>query len=137
MRCDCHVHIVGPSEKYPQVPDRTYLAGVASVATLKSLGATRGINRFVIVQPSFYGADNSMTLDVLDELAGYGRSVAVIDPTVTLPETLAAFHRRGVRGLRINLYSPIKPPGDTSTITRKIAPMSVWKRSPMKLIRCE
>ena len=111
MRCDCHVHIVGPAQSYPQVPDRTYLAGVASVATLKALGAARGIDRFVIVQPSFYGADNSATLDALDELAGNGRGVAVIDPTATSPETLAAFHRRGVRGLRINLYSPIKPPG--------------------------
>ena len=27
------------------------------------------------------------------------------------PDTLADFHRRGVRGLRINLYSPIKAPG--------------------------
>src|SRR5438105_15908734 len=99
MRCDCHVHIVGPAQKYPQVPDRTYLAGVASVATLKALGAARGIDRFVVVQPSFYGADNSMTLDALDELAGHGRGIAVIDPTATSTETLASFHRRGVRGL--------------------------------------
>jgi predicted TIM-barrel fold metal-dependent hydrolase len=111
MRCDCHIHIVGPHAKYPQVLDRTYLAGVGSVATLKQLGASRGITRFVVVQPSFYGADNSATLDALDELAGNGRGVAVIDPKATSAETLAAFHRRGVRGLRINLYSPIKAPG--------------------------
>src|SRR4051812_11091024 len=111
MRCDCHVHIVGPIQDYPQVPDRTYLAGVASVATLKELGATRGIDHFVIVQPSFYGADNAMTLDALDDLDGKGRGVAVIDPTRTSDETLAVFHDCGVRGLRINLYSPIKPPG--------------------------
>jgi predicted TIM-barrel fold metal-dependent hydrolase len=111
MRCDCHVHIVGPHAKYPQVSGRTYLAGVASVATLKQLGAPRGIMRFVVVQPSFYGADNSATLHALDELAGNGRGVAVIDPKATPSETLAAFHRRGVRGLRINLYSPIKAPG--------------------------
>src|SRR6185436_302470 len=114
MRCDSHVHIVGPHERYPQVPARTYLAGVASVAALKQLGASRGIGRFVVVQPSFYGADNSATLDALDELGGNGRGVAVIDPKATSPETLAAFHRRGVRGLRINLYSPIKAPGGDS-----------------------
>src|SRR3954447_26929560 len=100
MRCDSHVHIVGPTQKYPQVPDRTYLAGAAPVETLKRLGATRGITRFVIVQPSFYGADNSATLDALDELSGQGRGVAFIDPKAASPETLAAFHRRGVRGLR-------------------------------------
>lgn len=93
------------------MPDRAYLAGVADVATLKQLGASRGIARFVVVQPSFYGADNSATLDALDELAGNGRGVAVIDPKATSAETLAAFHRRGVRGLRINLYSPVKAPG--------------------------
>ena len=111
MRCDSHVHIVGPAQKYPQVPERTYLAAVAGVETLKRLGAARGIARFVVVQPSFYGADNAMTLDALDALGGDGRGVAVIDPKTTSPETLAAFHQRGVRGLRINLYSPIKAPG--------------------------
>ena len=111
MRCDSHVHIVGPAQKYPQVPERTYLAGVASVETLKRLGAARGIARFVIVQPSFYGADNAMTLDALNALGLNGRGVAVIDPKTTSPETLAEFHQRGVRGLRINLYSRIKAPG--------------------------
>jgi predicted TIM-barrel fold metal-dependent hydrolase len=111
MRCDCHVHIVGPHPRYPQVPDRTYRAGVARVSELKRLGASRGMTRFVVVQPSFYGADNSATLDALDELEGRGRGVAVIDPRATSPDTLAELHRRGVRGLRINLYSPIKAPG--------------------------
>src|SRR4249919_1814308 len=111
MRCDCHVHIVGPADRYPQVPERTYVAGEAPVETLKRLGATRGISRFVIVQPSFYGADNSATLDALDALGGQGRGVAVIDPKTTSPDTLDAYHQRGVRGLRINLYSPIKAPG--------------------------
>jgi predicted TIM-barrel fold metal-dependent hydrolase len=111
MRVDSHVHIVGPAPRYPQVPERTYLAGVASVETLKRLGAARGITRFVIVQPSFYGADNSATLDALNALAGNGRGVAVIDPKATSPGTLAEFRRRGVRGLRLNLYSPIKAPG--------------------------
>ena len=111
MRCDSHVHIVGPAGRYPQVPERTYLAGTASVETLRRLGASRGITRFVIVQPSFYGADNSATLDALDALKGQGRGVAVIDPKATSPDTLSEFHRRGVRGLRVNLYSPIKAPG--------------------------
>jgi predicted TIM-barrel fold metal-dependent hydrolase len=111
MRCDSHVHIVGPAQQYPQVAERTYLAGPAPVETLKRLGARRGISRFVVVQPSFYGADNSATLDALGSLGGEGRGVAVIDPAATPSDTLADFHRRGVCGLRINLYSPIKAPG--------------------------
>ena len=111
MRCDSHVHIVGPVGRYPQVPERTYQAAPAPVETLKRVGAARGITRFVIVQPSFYGDDNSATLDALDALGGQGRGVAVIDPRAARPETLTEFHRRGVRGLRVNLYSPIKAPG--------------------------
>ena len=111
MRCDSHVHIVGPIASYPQVAERTYIAGAAPVDTLKRLGAERGITRFVIVQPSFYGTDNSATLEALDDLDGNGRGVAVIDPKDVTPEQLADFHRRGVRGLRINLYSPIKAAG--------------------------
>jgi predicted TIM-barrel fold metal-dependent hydrolase len=131
MRCDSHVHIVGPQDRYPQVPDRTYLAGVASVDTLKRRGSARGIGRFVVVQPSFYGTDNSATLDALDELAGAGRGVAVIDPASTSHDTLAMFQRRGVCGLRVNLYSAIKPPGGDTleaafAATAKVAAAMGW-----------
>jgi predicted TIM-barrel fold metal-dependent hydrolase len=131
MRCDSHVHIVGSVDRYPQVPDRTYIAGAASVDTLKRLGGARGIGRFVVVQPSFYGADNSATLDALDELAGNGRGVAVIDPAATSRDTLAMMHRRGVRGLRVNLYSAIRPPGGATleeafAATVKIAAAMGW-----------
>jgi len=107
MRCDSHVHIVGSPDRYPQVTERTYLADLAPLDELKRRGAPHGITRFVIVQPSFYGFDNSATLDALDELGGNGRGVAVIDPAATPDATFADMHRRGVRGLRINLYSPL------------------------------
>ena len=107
MRCDSHVHIVGPIERYPQVPERTYLAGPAPLEALRRRGAPHGISRFVIVQPSFYGFDNSATLDALDALQENGRGVAVIDPRNTPQAQLDDMQRRGVRGLRINLYSPL------------------------------
>ena len=75
---------------------------------LKHLGATRGIDRFVIVQPSFYGTDNFLvTLGALDALAGNGRGVAVIDPINTPADMLADYDKRGMRGVRLNLYSPL------------------------------
>jgi predicted TIM-barrel fold metal-dependent hydrolase len=109
IRCDSHVHVVGPADRYPQVANRTYLADVASLDDLERLALTRDIRRFVIVQPSFYGTDNSLLLETLDRLAGRGRGVVVLDETPSR-ETLAGFERRGVRGMRINLYSPL---GDT------------------------
>ena len=106
IRCDSHVHVVGAVERYPQVVNRTYLAGVASLDDLERLTAARNISRFVIVQPSFYGTDNSLLLETLDRLGDRGRGVAVVDQTVS-SDVLADFHRRGVRGLRINLYTPL------------------------------
>ena len=50
MRCDSHVPIIGPTDRYPQVVDRTYLADVATLKQLESVSATRAIRRFVIVR---------------------------------------------------------------------------------------
>jgi predicted TIM-barrel fold metal-dependent hydrolase len=108
MRCDSHVHIVGPLERYPQLEERTYIADVATLKQLESVSATRAIRRFVIVQPSFYGTDNSLLLESLDSLGGRGRGVAVVNPQVTSARTLATYAAQGVRGLRINLYSPLR-----------------------------
>jgi predicted TIM-barrel fold metal-dependent hydrolase len=104
-RCDSHVHVVGPIERYPQLPTRTYLAGPAPLNDLRAGAAARGISRFVIVQPSFYGTDNTLLLESLDSLGDQGRGVAVIDPTKMPRETLTDCASRGVCGLRINLYS--------------------------------
>jgi len=119
MRCDSHVHVIGPIERYPQLPNRHYLAGVAELATLQHLAASSGIERFVIVQPSFYGADNTVTLAALDALGDKGRGVAVVEPD-TPAAKLKDLHRRGVRGLRINLYSII---GNTSPLQEAFAAM--------------
>jgi predicted TIM-barrel fold metal-dependent hydrolase len=105
VRCDSHVHVVGPLERYPQLPERTYLAGPAPLEHLRRLGSRRDISRFVIVQPSFYGADNVLLLESLDILGARGKGVAVVDPTTVSTQTLSDYAASGVRGLRINLYS--------------------------------
>jgi predicted TIM-barrel fold metal-dependent hydrolase len=106
MRCDSHIHIVGPTDRYPQVPNRTYLAGVATIDELESSAAPNGVGRFVVVQPSFYGADNRLLLHSLNILAGRSRGVAVVDQA-TSRQALSEFVGQGVRGLRLNLYSRI------------------------------
>jgi predicted TIM-barrel fold metal-dependent hydrolase len=107
MRCDSHVHIVGPADIYPQSPTRTYLAQAAPLGELLALAVPRGIERFVIVQPSFYGTDNTVLLESLDALGGRGRGVAVVDHGTIAKATLATYAARGVCGLRLNLYSPM------------------------------
>src|SRR5262245_45890246 len=65
---DCHNHIVGQQAKYPMAATRTYTPPEASVADLRALRAQMGVPRNVIVQPSFYGFDNSCTVDAVGEL---------------------------------------------------------------------
>ena len=103
--CDCHVHVFGPRDRYPQIADRAYTAGIASVETLKNCAAPLGISRFVIVQASVNGDDNSCLLDTLDALDGHGRGVIVADPRAVTASALDDWARRGARGLRVNLYS--------------------------------
>lgn len=100
--CDCHAHVIGPPERYPYVPERSYTPPDAGLAAYKRLHEVLGIERAVIVQPSVHGTDNQVTLDAI---AGYGpecRGVAVVDETVSDGE-LMALHEGGVRGLRLNI----------------------------------
>jgi len=83
---------------------------------LEHVAIPNGVERFVIVQPSFYGTDNRLLLRSLGVLAGRSRGVAVIDQA-TSRETLAGFVAQGVRGLRLNLYSRI---GDDTPLDLRI-----------------
>jgi predicted TIM-barrel fold metal-dependent hydrolase len=124
MRCDSHVHVVGPIGKYPQLPSRTYLADVATLEALRRLGAPRDVTRFVIVQPSFYGSDNTVLLESLDTLGGDGRGVAVVDASAP-QATLDDFARRGVRGVASTSTAlPAAP-----TCSRSTRPLRCWRRS--------
>jgi predicted TIM-barrel fold metal-dependent hydrolase len=107
--CDCHVHIVGPTSQYPQVADRSYTADLAPIETLRGLGRPMGVTRFVLVQPSFYGMDNTCVLDTLDALEGNGRGVVVVDPLAFTSKQIEEYGRRGVCGVRVNFYSKFNP----------------------------
>ncbi|MFC0406838.1 amidohydrolase family protein [Roseomonas elaeocarpi] len=104
MFCDSHVHVVGDPVRYPLTGGRGYTPDPAPLATLQGQAGPLGITRFVIVQPSFYGNNNSLLLDTLDALEGQGRGVAAVDPAAGRDE-LGDLAARGVRGLRLNLYS--------------------------------
>src|SRR4030095_7630132 len=102
--CDCHVHIIGPPDKYPMVEKRAYTPPQATVAQLKTLRSRIGMSRNVLVQPSFYGTDNSCMLDAMTELGPSARGIAVVAPNTPL-QTLRELDAKGVRGLRVNLES--------------------------------
>jgi predicted TIM-barrel fold metal-dependent hydrolase len=102
--CDCHVHVFpDDTGRYPFVAKRVYTPLAAPVGALKSYLSGLGLDRVVVVQPSVYGTDNSALLDTLDALGGAkARGVAVIDDGIS-DAALQDMHRRGVRGVRVNL----------------------------------
>ena len=103
--CDCHVHVAGPTDRFPQSATRSYTAPAAPLACLQAVAEPTGVSRFVIVQPSFYGTDNSCLLETLDALNKNGRGVVAVDSGSLSSQQLKDYARRQVCGLRINFYS--------------------------------
>jgi predicted TIM-barrel fold metal-dependent hydrolase len=99
--CDCHVHVIGPKRRFPLPAKRRYTPSDAAVGDLAIMLKKLGMTRVVIVQPSFYGTDNTCTLDGIAQL-GNARGVAVIAPD-TPEKELDVLHDQGIRGLRINI----------------------------------
>lgn len=100
--CDSHMHIFGPTTRYPMVPDRTYTPPEAPVAAYRIVADGLGIRRSVVVQPSIYGTNNACTLDAVRTLGLDARAIVVVDDNVTDAE-LERFHARGARGIRVNM----------------------------------
>lgn len=102
--CDCHVHVIGPKDRFPLAPRRTYTPRDALTAELGAMLARLGLDRVVLVQPSIYGPDNDCMMDAVASLGARARAVAVLAPD-TPAAILDALHRDGVRGLRVNVAS--------------------------------
>lgn len=119
---DVHNHIVGPQSKYPMYEKRTYTPPEASVAQLRALRAQLGTARNVIVQPSFYGFDNSCLVDALKELGTSARGVAVVPLDVSDAE-LKRLDAAGVTGVRMNLATfGIRDPKQAADAVHAFAP---------------
>ncbi|MGH6881560.1 amidohydrolase family protein [Hypericibacter sp.] len=99
---DCHCHVLGPADRYPYWPDRSYTPPEAPLSRYLALLDLLGVEHGVLVQPSVYGTDNRMLTDSLKAEPRRLRGVAVIDATVSDRE-LQAMHEAGVRGVRVNL----------------------------------
>jgi predicted TIM-barrel fold metal-dependent hydrolase len=132
---DCHLHIFGPTARYPYTANRAYTPLEASLASYDTLAASLGLERMVIVQPSVYGKDNSCTLD-MTAAAGKARAraVAVIDDSFS-DSQLSEMNDRGVRGIRVNALTPAGVPLDQiQRLAQRIAPlgwhMQFWISGP-------
>jgi 2-pyrone-4,6-dicarboxylate lactonase len=90
---------------YALSPDRGYTPPDATLADLRHLHRTLGVDRVVFTQPSIYGTDNSAILDGMAALnadaPNSARGVVAVKGDVTDKE-LEAFDKRGIRGIRLN-----------------------------------
>ena len=98
--CDCHAHILGPPDRFPYVPDRSYTPPDALPEHYLAMLGTLGIERMVVVQASCYGEDNRRAAAAVRELGLHrARGVAMVGAGVTERE-LASLHADGIRATR-------------------------------------
>jgi len=112
LSCDAHFHVFGPAERYPVGgvnETLRYAPPLAPLPDYLALAKHLGIDRFVFIQPSAYGRDNSCMLDAMRHM-GVPRCRGIVDVDEHAPDALlAGLDALGVRGVRINV-SPVKPP---------------------------
>jgi predicted TIM-barrel fold metal-dependent hydrolase len=110
--CDCHTHIFDPA-RFPFAASRTYTPEPASIAELLAMHRALHLDRVVIVQPSVYGTNNSVTLDAVKQIGVSARGVAVIDDK-TADADIDAMRGAGIRGVRINFEAGGPPNPDAA-----------------------
>jgi 2-pyrone-4,6-dicarboxylate lactonase len=108
--CDAHFHVFGPAEHYGFGADLRYEPPYAPLDAYMAPARQLGFERFVFVQPSAYGSDNSCMLDAMRQVGtARCRGVVDLDEVNTSPDTLREWNRLGVRGIRVNI-SPVRQP---------------------------
>jgi predicted TIM-barrel fold metal-dependent hydrolase len=101
---DCHMHVFGPYDRYPLSSGRSYTPPAAGLAAYRSVRRTLGLERTVVVQPSVYGDDNTVTLDAASALGPGPRAVVVVGVGVSDAELRAMGERRAC-AVRFNAVS--------------------------------
>jgi 2-pyrone-4,6-dicarboxylate lactonase len=107
--CDAHMHVFEPG--YPSIPEPNYTLPDGKLELFRKVMPVLGIDAFIIVQPSFYGTDNSCLLDALAAAGDAARGVVMMEPDISDAE-LARFHAAGVRGVRLDLFKRAALPTD-------------------------
>ena len=108
--CDAHFHVFGPQDRYPYGAGLRYKPPYEPLEAYLKLARRIGFERFVFVQPSAYGFDNSCMFDAMRQLdASSRRGVVDLDETSAPDRILADWQELGVRGIRVNI-SPVRKP---------------------------
>jgi 2-pyrone-4,6-dicarboxylate lactonase len=120
--CDAHFHVFEPG--YPHVPHPHYTFPDGTIDQYLAMTGALGLERMVLVQPSFYGTDNSLLEYALKRLGRRCGGVVQIEEDITRAE-LDAFHRIGVRAIRLDLFARAHwATGDIIAYIRRMAALA-------------
>lgn len=115
--CDSHLHVIGPTARFPYASERSYTPDDAPVERLRELHRLLGIDRAVYVQPTVHGFDNSAILDAVARDPSHGRGVALV-PTNVADAELRRLHAAGIRGVRFNFVKHLGETPNTAAVLR-------------------
>lgn len=115
---DCHVHVF---DRSAEARDGHYQPVDRPLAQIEAVAAAHGVHHLVLVQPSVYGTDNTVLLRALGVTPGRHRGVVVLGDRIDEGD-LDAMHACGVRGVRLNLVSPVGDRADVAARFAAIAP---------------
>jgi predicted TIM-barrel fold metal-dependent hydrolase len=117
--CDAHFHVFEPG--YPHVPDPLYTFPDGTTEAYLAMTEALGIERMVLVQPTYYGTDNRLLADVLTRIAPRCAGVVRIEEDASDAE-LDQFDAIGVRAIRLDLFARAQwPTADIIAYIRRMA----------------
>lgn len=124
-RWDCHMHLFGPSDRYPLSPHAGYQPRDATLSAYDRMADALGITHSLIVQASPYGTDNRLVLDTLRANPERFRGIIAIDRPLSLEvgRDLAAL---GVRGVRVNLFQSGGAPAEPALASADVLRALRW-----------
>ena len=100
--CDTHFHVFEPG--YSAVGNPQYTFPDGTLEQYEALADALGFDRMVLVQPTYYGEDNALTLDALARLGDRARGVVRVHDDVA-HDVLDDYDVRGVRAIRLDLFA--------------------------------
>ena len=124
--CDCHVHVFGPSARFPYDGARTLTPVDAPKEALFALHRTLGMERCLIVQSVIHGLDNRVVEDAI--AAGGGRYLGVALVSTDVPDAeLRRLAAAGIRGVRFNFLKPqdLDAVDAVLALTRRLEPLGL------------
>lgn len=100
--CDTHFHVF--ERGYPHVPEPLYTFPDGTTDQYLAAAEFLGIERMVLVQPTYYGTDNTLLASVLKRLGPRCSGVVRIEDGTSDAE-LDEYHALGVRAIRLDLFA--------------------------------